>query len=274
MSFSGSSRSQRARQARQAAARPALLLGHVGGHVLGPEAAREHVRHVGRLPAPLVEPDRELEVLGERVLGKPPTLSNASRRNSTLVPQQKTASRPSLPLAIAPKKSACWAQDAAATRLLIGVGVVLRRLHERDLGVVHVPEGGLEEGRVGHVVGVEDRDERRVGQREGVVDVARLRAGVLLAADVAHAVAGGQVAHGVVVAVVEHPDPHLGAAQPGGGRHRQVDDVRRLLVDRHEHVDRHPLARRLRLAHALVAQVHQKPSAWIMLKSSAAIRMP
>ena len=105
---------------------------------------------------------------------------------------------------------------------------------------------------VGHVVRVEDRDERRVGQREGVVDVARLRAGVLVAADVAHAVAGGQVAHGVVVAVVEHPDPHLRAAQARGGRHGQVDDVHRLLVDGHEHVHGHPLARRLRLPHPLV----------------------
>ena len=50
-------------------------------------------------------------------VGKPPTLSNASRRNSTLVPQQKTAPRPSLPRAIAPKNSACCDHDAAATRL-------------------------------------------------------------------------------------------------------------------------------------------------------------
>ncbi len=50
-------------------------------------------------------------------VGNPPTLSNASRRNSTLVPQQKTASSPSLPRAMAPKNSACWAQDAAAMRL-------------------------------------------------------------------------------------------------------------------------------------------------------------
>ena len=34
------------------------------------------------------------------------------------------------------------------------------------------------------------------------------------AADVADAVARGEVAHRVVVAVVEHPDPHLRAAQP------------------------------------------------------------
>ena len=51
------------------------------------------------------------------LVGNPPTLSNASRRNSTLVPQQKTASSPSLPRAIAPKNSACCAHDAAAMRL-------------------------------------------------------------------------------------------------------------------------------------------------------------
>ena len=112
-------------------------------------------------------------------------------------------------------------------------------------------------------------------QRERVVDVARLRAGVLVAADVADAVAGGQVAHRVVVAVVEHPDPHLGAAQPGGGGHGQVDDVHRLLVDGHEHVHGHALARRLRLAApARCAHVHQKPKAWMRLKSSAAISRP
>ena len=113
------------------------------------------------------------------------------------------------------------------------------------------PERGLEEGRVGHVVGVEDRDEGRVGERERVVDVARLRARVLLAPDVADAVARGQVAHRVVVAVVQHPDAHLGAAQARGGRDGEVDDVDRLLVDRHEHVDGHALAGRLRLADAL-----------------------
>ena len=138
------------------------------------------------------------------LVGKPPTLSNAVRRNSTLVPQQNTAPSPSLPRA-----------DGAEEQRLLGPGgrrdpvalvrVVLRRLHERDLRVLHVAERGLEERRVGHVVGVEHRDERRVGLREGVVDVARLGAGVLVPADVADAVAGGEVAHRVVVAVVEHP---------------------------------------------------------------------
>ena len=43
--------------------------------------------------------------------------------------------------------------------IAFGVGVVLRRLDERDLGVVHPSERGLEEARVRDVVGVEDGDE-------------------------------------------------------------------------------------------------------------------
>ena len=80
------------------------------------------------------------------------------------------------------------------------------------------------------------------------------------APDVAHAVARGEVAHGVVVAVVQHPDPDLRAAQARGGRHRQVDDVRRLLVDGDEDVHRHPLASGPRGSRTRsLAHVHQKP---------------
>jgi hypothetical protein len=45
---------------------------------------------------------------------------------------------------------------------------------------------------------------------------------------------------------------HLRALQAGGGGHRQVDDVRWLLVDRDEHVDAHPAARSAPLPYALV----------------------
>ena len=124
------------------------------------------------------------------------------------------------------------------------------------------------------MVGVEHGDERGVGLRQRVVDVARLRALVLGARDVADAVARGEIAHRRVVAVVEHVDPDLRAAQADRGGDRQVDDVRRLLVDRDEHVDRHAAAVGARFSRTRsCATVHQKPSAWLRLNSSAAIRI-
>ena len=57
----------------------------------------------------------------------------------------------------------------------VAVREVVRGLHQRDLRVVEVAEGRLEEVGTGYVVGVERDDEVAVGDRERVVDVPRLR---------------------------------------------------------------------------------------------------
>ncbi len=166
-------RCQRARDARQASPGPALLLGDVGGRVLGSEAARQHVRHVRRAPALLVEVDRELEVLGQRVRGEPADALERLAAEQHVGAAAEDGVEPVLAAGDGSEEQRLLRPGRGGDAIVLGVGVVLRRLDERDLGVVHPPERGLEEARVRHVVGVEHGDERGVGLRQGVVDVAR-----------------------------------------------------------------------------------------------------
>jgi hypothetical protein len=120
---------------------------------------------------------------------------------------------------------------------LVRVGVVLRRLHERDAVVGQVAERRGEEPLVRDVVAVQHGDVRRRRVREGMVDVPRLGALVALAGHPPRAVALGQRAHLGPRAVVEQVHVHAGAGEPGRRGDGRLDDRHGLVVGRDEHVD-------------------------------------
>ena len=116
------------------------------------------------------------------------------------------------------------------------VAVRLRGLHEGDVGIDEERHGLDQELRLGHEVGVEDAEEVALGDRQGVVDVARLGAAAAEPPDVVAAELVGQRLHLVGATVVQDPGavPALDGQRGGRGRPDLVDV---LAVDRDEHVD-------------------------------------
>ncbi|MDX6615996.1 MAG: hypothetical protein QOD60_1087 [Solirubrobacterales bacterium] len=167
-------RTQNGRDALEAAARPSLLLGDVGGHVLGAEAAGQDLRHVGAAPAALVEPNRELEVLGQRVLGKAAHLLERLATEDDVGSAAERRPDPVLAAADRPEEEALLRGRGRRDRARAGVCVVLRRLHVSDEVLLEVADGALEEVRVGYMIAVENGDDRRIGDRQSVVEVAGL----------------------------------------------------------------------------------------------------
>ena len=91
--------------------------------------------------------------------------------------------------------------------------------------------------RLGHEVGVEDDEELALGDRQRVVDVAGLGAGVALAADVVRSELLGKGAYLVRFSVVQHVCP-VPAVHGHRGRQGAPDDVRALAVRGDVDVDR------------------------------------
>ncbi len=127
-------------------------------------------------------------------------------------------------------------------RLEVVEGV--RRLHESELFVLKIPDKAGDEVRVGNVVGVEDDDELAVGLGEGVVEVAGLGVAVVRPDHVVDAQLLRQRLRGRALAVVAQVDAFVRVVQPLAGLKRHAQQVRVLVVRRHEHVHRpHALQR-------------------------------
>ena len=124
-------RAQQPRDRAEAAPRPAVLLADVGGEVLRPEPAGQHLGHVDRRPAALVEVDGEREVLGQRSGREAAGLApERGAGTATLVPQQNiepvgvlaAGDRPEEQRLLAPRRAgeavACrrWRSTAASAR--------------------------------------------------------------------------------------------------------------------------------------------------------------
>jgi hypothetical protein len=229
-------RAEDRRDPAQAAAGPALLLGDVGGHVLGAEPAGEDLGDVGAFPSLLVHPHRELEVLGQRVLGEAIHLLERLAAEDDV----GAAAEGGVDSVLAPgdraEEEVLLGGGGRRDRGLIGVGVVLRRLDESDARLLEVAEGGGEEVGAGDVVAVEDGDVGGVGDAEGVVEVAGLGALVLLPGDVARAMLPRNLRHLGAVAVVAEPHPPR-PLHPPRGLYRRLDHVNWLVVDRDQHID-------------------------------------
>ncbi len=147
------------------------------------------------------------------------------------------------------KKLALVGNDAELPEVALkGIGriKVVRRLHHRQPGVTQKPaHSHLQEAARGHVIGVEDRDQRRMRGFEGGVDVARLGVLVVGARPVADAGIEGELLKFRAAAVVEDVDVelvggpiHVERAQRGVTHH-----VERLVVGGNEHVDVRPFLR-------------------------------
>jgi hypothetical protein len=86
----------------------------------------------------------------------------------------------------------------------VDVVEVLRRLDQRHLRILEVPEQPIDDVRQRHVVGIELQDEfaRRDAQR--VVQISRFRIRIADAADVADAQPLGHRFHILALPVIEH----------------------------------------------------------------------
>ena len=215
--------------------RPAQLLLAVRLDGLRGVADREHGTGVDGLPAPLVEQDGGPDVLGLGVL------VDAADVGHRVAPEHHVgahAERGVEPvLARLDQRVEDRLQVAGAAREhRVQVAVGLRTLHERDLVGGEVRHGLVEELRLGSEVRVEDDEELPLGERESVVDVARLGAGVHVAPDVLRAQLLGNRTHLVGLAVVEDEGP-VPAPDGQGGRDGPPDDREVLAVRGDEHVD-------------------------------------
>ena len=198
---------------------------------------------VAAAPAVAQQPDRRVEVLGNRLGG-----DAADLEQGVAVDQRRRAAPVDAAVAVL-----AGADDAVEERLLVAAdGVVLggvvveevvRRLDHRHPLVVEVADQGVE--RVGHrhVVGVEHQHQVALGPRQRRVEVARLGVRVVAADQVAGARQPCQLLHLRAAAVVEQVGRVRVGQRPaaGQGRHHYLD---RLVVGADVDVDRAPRRRR------------------------------
>ncbi len=213
---------------------PELLLGE-GLDVVGRVAHREDLGDEDRLPAALVHHERRPDVLRLRVR------VDAVDVEHGLAPEHHVGAHAERGV----EAVLAWLDEAIEDRLHVGgalgddrvrlVAVALGGLHERELGIDEERKRVLDEVGPGDEVRVEHREALALGERQRVVDVARLRAVRAQAADVAHADAGREVADVVAAAIVEDPGAVLAAHVARGGR-GALDHLERLAVHRDEDV--------------------------------------
>jgi len=218
-----------------------MTLQLVGGGVGRGQAAGEDLVVIDRLPAATMQPDRGVDVLGDRVGGDQSDSAQCGDPNDRPGPAPERAA----PAVLA------GLQDAVEEGLLVeafragtvGIGQrpgratalvfeglevveVLRRLDQGDPRIVEVAEGVHQEVRRRDVIGVEDPDEVGVDLAEGVVQVARLGMFVGRAREVLRTEVGGQSRDLGPVTVVEHPglmrDAHRHGRGDGRGEHLEA----------------------------------------------------
>ena len=184
--------------------------------------ARTSLTYMERQPCSRGAPPRARSLRCRDDSGKPPALSNAARRNKTLVPQQNMASRPSLPQEMPPKKRACCDHGGGGQRAPVRIGVVLGRLDIGDVVVGHEAQGVLQEALIGYVVTVEDHHEGRIGPTQRIVEIARLRSVIARPPLVRRAGPPCQLGQVVASGVIEQVDPDAGPRADSPPQRRSV----------------------------------------------------
>ena len=187
---------------------PADALAHVRRERFGRKARSDGLRDEGRLPAEAVELQGRVGVFRHGFHRDPADLHERGAAHDGARAAEHHGVPGVVPLLNKVVKERIFNRHRPleVKVLLEGVGriEVVRRLHERDLLVLHKPaDGGRQKVAGRHVVAVEDHDEFAVRDPEGVIDVPGLGVVVLFALDVANAHGFGEFAEGVAASVVK-----------------------------------------------------------------------
>ena len=228
-------------------ARPANALADVRGEALRRESRGLRNIDVGRIPLMHLHAQSGVRVFRDGLDGDAADLvecfaaqHGAGTAKEGRVPEVVAVLDDSV------KKLAFVGNDAELPEIALkGIGriKVVRSLHHGEPAVTHKPaHGHLKKAARGHVIRVEDRDQRRMDGFEGGVDVARLGVLVVRARAVANAGIAGELLELRPAAVVEEIDVelcggpiHVESTQRGVTHH-----VERLVVCGNEHIDVRP----------------------------------
>ena len=234
----------------EGAAGPAPPLGKIGRVRLRCQAGREILIDVDRLPAAAMQQDRGVQILGDRRCREPTDLlqgSPAEHGARSTVEARVVDVPPRLDDVV---EHVLFVRDVLADvqAILEQVGVVevVRRLDLGHLRVAEESHGFQQECPHRYMVGVEGDHQIRRGVGQAVVEIARLRAGVVLAAQVVGAEAPAEFLDFRPVTVIEDHDPlalvvHGLAADDGA-----VENLRFLVVSGDEDIHAPPAGRRVR----------------------------
>ncbi len=223
---------------------PAILLRAHSREILGELGGGDHVLAVDELPPGELSAVREIEILGEGVVLPAPRgedrLAAPDAAGAGEVEEQPSAeARPVLHQMVTVEHQGLH----PGQRRDVAVDVAPARLHHPHLGVDEVADDRAEEARRRDEVGVEDRDQRALGDVEAVVERARLVAGAVDAVNVDRVdAARAQPVHvgthegaRLVGGVIEHLDlqqvarvVHRGDRIEEPRRHRRLVEEREL----------------------------------------------
>lgn len=120
----------------------------------------------------------------------------------------------------------------------IKVAEVMRALDQCHARISEVPTHGGDAVASGHMVGIKHKDELAREERQGTIDIARLRVRVVVPRDVSRTHLLAVFLHFLATTVVKHPHlvdtMHSQASHDGGLQHRE-----RLVVRGNDDVSRH-----------------------------------
>ncbi len=220
---------------------------------------------VRRAPSGLLQPNRGMRVLGHG-LGREP--ANLIQRPA---PQHRAgpAERRRIPQIVAVLHDAIKQLVFAGNMPeLVQISLkrirrveVLRRLQQRQIRIaIEPPHRQLQKASRRHVIGVEDRDKRRIQPLQRRIDVARLRVLIVRARHVADARLLGKRAKLLAAPIIEQVNIQL-AIRPIDVQRRQrrvLHQPQRLVIGRNQQVYFRPFVRVVRKRHGRAPQRPQR----------------
>ena len=221
----------------EAAGRPAQLL--LGVRLDGGRGVPDgqHGGDVGGLPAILVQLQRGPDVLGLRLGPHATDLLDGGAAVDHVGADGEGRVEAVLARLDEPVEHRLHVAGTAGDQV-VEVSVGLRGLHEGDIGFREERHRLVQEIRRGHEVRIQDDEVFTRGDRQRIVDIAGLGAGVALTNDVLGAEFGSQGADVIGLAVVEHVGDVLAVHRDCGG-HGGADLVQFLTVGGDVDIDRH-----------------------------------